>query len=149
MALNGKQSSCDYIKNQLDHDIKLCMVDIMKACNQKLMKKHGYFDLLGCDFMITDDNQLSLLEINTDPALSLGNMLSTVLSLTLMSSLFRVDNKVLEDLLPSVVDGALDLVLQTQGPDITDLGSVQFQQGNPLPADFQLLFDEKNNWFYS
>jgi hypothetical protein len=38
------------------------------------MRKHGYFDLLGCDFMITDDNQLFLLEINTNPALSLGSI---------------------------------------------------------------------------
>jgi hypothetical protein len=148
MALNGKQSSCDYIKNHLDHDIKLCMVDIMKACNQKLMKKHGYFDLLGCDFMITDDNELFLLEINTNPALSLGN---GFLSLTILflCRFFFSDNKVLEDLLPSVVDGALDLVLQTQGPDVSDLSSVHFQQNSSLPADFHLIFDEKNNWFYS
>jgi tubulin--tyrosine ligase like protein 10 len=47
----------------------------MQAGNSKLLKKHGYFDLLGCDFMLSDDNKLFLLEINTNPALSLGELL--------------------------------------------------------------------------
>jgi len=130
MLAVGRQSSYDYIEKQLDHEIKLCMVDVMKACNNKLLKKHGYFDLLGCDFMITDDNRLYLLEINTNPALSL-------------------DNKVLEDLLPRVVDGALGLVLQTQGSDVSDLAGVHIHPENPLPSQYHLIFDEKNNWVYS
>jgi len=38
-----------------------------------LLRKHGYFDLLGCDFMLSATNQLFLLEVNTNPALSLDN----------------------------------------------------------------------------
>ncbi len=51
-----------------------CYVSIHphQASNSKLLRKHGYFDLLGCDFMLGDDNRLYLLEINTNPALSLG-----------------------------------------------------------------------------
>jgi hypothetical protein len=60
-----------------------------------------------------------------------------------------VDNKVLEDLLPYVVDGALDLVLQTQGPDVTDLNGVHIHPNDPLPFKFQMLYDEKNNWAYA
>ena len=69
-----------------------------QASASKFLRKHGYFDLLGCDFMITDDNQLLLIEINTNPALSL-------------------DNSTLEKLLPGVVDDSLDIVLKLQGPD--------------------------------
>jgi D-alanine-D-alanine ligase-like ATP-grasp enzyme len=72
IAAAGFESSANYLLNEIDHEIKLCMVDVMKACNTKLLRKHGYFDLLGCDFMVTDDNKLCLLEINTNPALSLG-----------------------------------------------------------------------------
>ncbi len=90
MELCGKISSAEYLRHQLDNDIKRCMVDVLKvsktfylffdwswfnlfqAGNIKLLKKHGYFDLLGCDFMLSEDNQLFLLEINTNPALSLG-----------------------------------------------------------------------------
>jgi len=48
------------------------MVDVLKAAVPKLSRKHGYFDLYGLDFMITNDNKLVLLEVNTNPALSLG-----------------------------------------------------------------------------
>lgn len=37
-----------------------------------LLKRHGYFDLLGCDFMLSATNKLSMLEINTNPSLTLG-----------------------------------------------------------------------------
>lgn len=105
------------------------MVDVLKAGNSKLLKKHGYFDLLGCDFMLSADNQLYLLEINTNPALSL-------------------DNGVLEDLLPGVVDGAVQLVLDTQGPDVDINASTADFSTKELPGQFQLLFDEATQWMY-
>lgn len=53
------------------------MVLVPPPCEQassgKLLRKHGYFDLLGCDFMLSATNQLFLLEVNTNPALSLDN----------------------------------------------------------------------------
>jgi D-alanine-D-alanine ligase-like ATP-grasp enzyme len=45
---------------------------VLKASVPKFMRKHGYFDLLGLDFMVSDDNKLVLLEVNTNPAMSLG-----------------------------------------------------------------------------
>ncbi|RYH20005.1 hypothetical protein EON65_24950 [archaeon] len=127
LASRGKTESARYIAEKMDEDIKKCMADILLASNSKLLKKHGYFDLLGCDFMLTEDNHLYLLEINTNPALSL-------------------DNAVLEELLPGVVDGALELVLATQGPDVQDLSS----PGPPetLPGQFQLVFDEAKKFVY-
>ena len=42
----------------------------------KLTRKRGFFDLLGFDFMVCKSPQrgekLKLLEVNTNPALSLG-----------------------------------------------------------------------------
>ena len=119
----GRIESADYLRNRLDHDIKCCMVDVLKVCssipysfltslynllcrniyfrlfqhsllpysyisyhilynstidllfqaaNPKFLRKHGYFDLFGFDFMITAANKLVLLEVNTNPAMSLG-----------------------------------------------------------------------------
>lgn len=59
------------------------------------------------------------------------------------------DNKVLEDLLPNVIDGALELVLKSQGQEVSDLNAVHFHPNDPLPFKFQLIFDEKNNWNYA
>lgn len=91
-----------------------CIVSILKevvnASHKKFLRAHGYFDLLGCDFMVTRTeyeekegeeiikkykHELKLLEINSNPALSL-------------------DNQVLEELLPSIVDQSIELVLKTQ-----------------------------------
>lgn len=141
MRETGREANATYIEQQLDTDIMRCMADLLRASNHKFLRQHGYFDLLGCDFMITADNQLHLLEVNTNPAMSL-------------------DNAVLEDLLPRVIDGALELVLQTQGPDIVaEAGSIEAVQVNveqvlaeKLPAtraDFRLLYDESKNWFFS
>ncbi len=35
MLAVGRQSSYDYIEKQLDHEIKLCMVDVMKVRKKK------------------------------------------------------------------------------------------------------------------
>ena len=59
----------------MDHDIKMCMVDVLQAATPKFSRKHGYFDLFGFDFMITSSNKLVLIEVNTNPALSLGEIL--------------------------------------------------------------------------
>lgn len=96
--------------NELDYEIVEILKEIVNASHKKFLRAHGYFDLLGCDFMVTrseivDENGeknikhgLKLLEINSNPALSL-------------------DNKVLEELLPSVVDQSIELILRTQGPE--------------------------------
>lgn len=126
MEQNGLPESANYIRNKIDHEIMLCMVDVLKSCNGKLLRKHGYFDLLGCDFMLSGTNQLYLLEVNTNPALSR-------------------DNAVLEELLPRVVDGCIDLVLNLQGPGRIEEGQVL---SNP-PGQYKLIYDEKNNFVYS
>ena len=114
MEINGLSDSSNYIKTKIDHQIMLCMVDILKCCNNKLLRKHGYFDLLGCDFMLSSTNQLYLLEINTNPALSRGFVV-VIFIVKFTNYIIIVDNAVLEELLPRVVDGCIDLVLNLQG----------------------------------
>ena len=124
---NSNHKAAEFITSgQLDHEIKKCMVDVLNASSSLLSKKHGYFDLLGCDFMIDTNNNLVLLEINTNPALSL-------------------DNSTLEKLLPNVVDGAIQLVLDCQGPAKSD--SSDFISSE-LPSRYQLIFNESDNYIY-
>lgn len=84
-----------YLLDGLQRDVKRCMRDVLRAALPKLSRKHGYFDLLGLDFMVTEDLRLLLLEANTNPAMSL-------------------DNSTLEALLPAVIDGAIQIVLDAQ-----------------------------------
>ena len=79
--------------------------------------------------MVTADGKLLLLEVNTNPALSL-------------------DNAVLEELLPVVVDGALELVLNSQGPDRV-AGTTDAALLGQLPGSWQLLFDEAEKYEFS
>lgn len=134
---NGKDVNADYIENgQLDRDIKLCMVDVLKAGMPTLARGRGYFDLLGCDFMITRDNELKLLEINSNPSLSL-------------------DNTAMTAIIPPIVSGALDIVIAAQGPDLkvasakdptaSDAKSAVL---NNLPASFELIYNENTKFEY-
>lgn len=130
---DGHVESANYIRNQMDHDIKLCMVDILKAATPKFARKHGYFDLFGLDFMITAENKLVLIEVNTNPAMSL-------------------DNSTLANLLPGVIDGTLDIVLRAQGPERDEMEGTDEEKDAAilasLPGRFQLLHEESSGYMY-
>lgn len=51
------------------HQIKKIMVVTYAAANRKLMKKKGTYELLGCDFLVSNDLKPYLLEVNTNPAM--------------------------------------------------------------------------------
>lgn len=93
-----------------------------------LRKGHGYFDLLGCDFMLSATNKLSMLEINTNPSLTL-------------------DNSTLANMLPDIVDGAIELVMQSQGPERRLTDPDDFLKTD-LPGRFSLIFDEGTGYCY-
>lgn len=132
----GNIEGAKYMRETLDHDIKCCMVDVIKAAVPKFQRKHGYFDLLGFDFMVTNDNKLVLLEVNTNPALSL-------------------DNSTLASLLPPIIDGTVDLVLRTQGPERNDVANGSIEQAlddailSSLPNGFCPIYNEKTKFKYS
>uniref|UniRef100_A0A8D0LCD2 Tubulin tyrosine ligase like 10 n=1 Tax=Sphenodon punctatus TaxID=8508 RepID=A0A8D0LCD2_SPHPU len=73
------------------------MKDIMMQCflavKSKLDCKLGYFDLIGCDFLIDEDFKVWLLEMNANPAL-------------------HMNCAVLKDIIPTVVNETLDLALE-------------------------------------
>lgn len=84
----------DWCATTLLPQMKQIVREVFQACRGKLSKRKGYFDLFGFDFLLGDGLNLSLLEVNTNPALHL-------------------DNEVLEELLPGIVRGTLGLVLTT------------------------------------
>ena len=112
------------------------MVDVIKAAVPKFQRKHGYFDLLGFDFMVTNENKLVLLEVNTNPALSL-------------------DNSTLATMLPPLIDGTVDLVLRAQGPERVDVANGAIDQTlddeilNSLPGGFCQIYNEKTKYKYA
>lgn len=129
----NKPDNAKFMRTDIDEQIKLCMVDLLTASSPIFHRKHGYFDLLGCDFMVTDDNKLILIEVNTNPALSL-------------------DNSTLANLLPGVVDQTIDLVLKAQGPIsrshnyANESNESSASPSLPLIPLFELIFDEENGF---
>jgi Tubulin-tyrosine ligase family len=59
---------------------------VFHAAKDKLFRREGYFDLLGFDFMLDGKLELYLLEVNTNPALSLDSspVLQEVCTLTIL-----------------------------------------------------------------
>lgn len=51
------------------HQIKRILVVAYAAGDRKLMKKKGTYELMGCDFLVSNTLVPYLLEINTNPAL--------------------------------------------------------------------------------
>lgn len=125
----GNVEGANLLRNHIDDQIMKCMVDVLTSAVSKLSRKHGYFDLLGFDFMISNANEVVLLEVNTNPALSL-------------------DNQCLANLLPGVVDGALQLILDSQGPDRTTDGDLDGFLSHSLPSSYQLIYNEAKGWKY-
>lgn len=86
--------------------------------------------------MLTSSNELKLLEINSNPALSL-------------------DNSTLEALLPKVIDDTIDIVLTSQGfkkDTKKPLKMEEFEKFNleSIPTgEYELIFDESSNFVYS
>ncbi|XP_077432304.1 protein polyglycylase TTLL10 [Vanacampus margaritifer] len=74
-----------------------CMQQMMTQCflavKNKLDRRLGFFDLIGCDFMVDEDFKVWLLEMNCNPAL-------------------HVNCEVLKEAIPRTVAETLDLTLE-------------------------------------
>ena len=92
LEADGKHENAKYLREQFDMDVKKAMVDVLKASYHKFIRKAGYFDLFGLDFMVSTDNKCFLIEANTNPALATAN-------------------DVMKEVIPDAVDGTLELVL--------------------------------------
>ncbi|XP_051696470.1 inactive polyglycylase TTLL10 isoform X2 [Oryctolagus cuniculus] len=70
------------------------MAHCFLAVKSKLECKLGYFDLIGCDFLVDENFKVWLLEMNSNPAL-------------------HTNCQVLKEVIPEVVAETLDLALET------------------------------------
>ncbi len=57
--------------NQLYENIKKIITYTITTGKNKLDKRNGMFELLGCDILVDEQLQPFLLEINTNPAIFL------------------------------------------------------------------------------
>ncbi|XP_068514782.1 inactive polyglycylase TTLL10 [Anas acuta] len=83
----------DWVFTVFTKRMQQIMLQCFLAAKHKLDRKLGYFDLIGCDFLIDENFKVWLLEMNANPAL-------------------HTDCKVLRDIIPAVVYESLDLVLE-------------------------------------
>uniref|UniRef100_G1QGK5 Tubulin--tyrosine ligase-like protein 10 n=1 Tax=Nomascus leucogenys TaxID=61853 RepID=G1QGK5_NOMLE len=84
----------DWVFTTLTKRMQQIMAHCFLAAKPKLDCKLGYFDLIGCDFLIDDNFKVWLLEMNSNPAL-------------------HTNCEVLKEVIPGVVIETLDLVLET------------------------------------
>ncbi|XP_035200808.1 inactive polyglycylase TTLL10 isoform X2 [Oxyura jamaicensis] len=83
----------DWVFTVFTKRMQQIMLQCFLAAKHKLDRKLGYFDLIGCDFLIDENFKVWLLEMNANPAL-------------------HTNCKVLRDIIPIVVYESLDLVLE-------------------------------------
>nr|XP_019567704.1 PREDICTED: inactive polyglycylase TTLL10 isoform X1 [Rhinolophus sinicus] len=84
----------DWVFTTFTKRMQQIMVHCFLAVKSKLECKLGYFDLIGCDFLIDEDFKVWLLEMNSNPAL-------------------HTNCEVLKEVIPAVVVETLDLALET------------------------------------
>ncbi|XP_009323540.1 PREDICTED: inactive polyglycylase TTLL10 [Pygoscelis adeliae] len=83
----------DWVFTVFTKRMQQIMLQCFLAAKHKLDRKLGYFDLIGCDFLIDENFKVWLLEMNANPAL-------------------HTNCEVLRDIIPTVVYESLDLVLE-------------------------------------
>ncbi|XP_015738279.1 inactive polyglycylase TTLL10 isoform X2 [Coturnix japonica] len=83
----------DWVFTVFTKRMQKIMLQCFLAAKHKLDRKLGYFDLIGCDFLIDENFKVWLLEMNANPAL-------------------HTNCKVLKDIIPSIIYESLDLVLE-------------------------------------
>ncbi|XP_054078655.1 inactive polyglycylase TTLL10 [Rissa tridactyla] len=83
----------DWVFTVFTKRMQQIMLQCFLAAKHKLDRKLGYFDLIGCDFLIDENFKVWLLEMNANPAL-------------------HTNCQVLKDIIPTVVYESLDLVLE-------------------------------------
>ncbi|XP_053776415.1 inactive polyglycylase TTLL10 isoform X2 [Desmodus rotundus] len=84
----------DWVFTAFTKQMQQIMTHCFLAVKSKLECKLGYFDLIGCDFLIDDNFKVWLLEMNSNPAL-------------------HTNCEVLKEVVPRVVVESLDLALET------------------------------------
>ncbi|XP_045402538.1 inactive polyglycylase TTLL10 [Lemur catta] len=84
----------DWVFTTFTKRMQQIMAQCFLAVKSKLECKLGYFDLIGCDFLIDENFKVWLLEMNSNPAL-------------------HTNCQVLKEVIPGLVVETLDLALET------------------------------------
>ncbi|XP_054547056.1 LOW QUALITY PROTEIN: inactive polyglycylase TTLL10 [Talpa occidentalis] len=90
----------DWVFTTFTRRMQQIMAQCFLAVKPKLECKLGYFDLIGCDFLIDENFKVWLLEMNANPAL-------------------HTNCEVLREVIPGVVVETLDLALETFQKSLT------------------------------
>ncbi|XP_063292949.1 inactive polyglycylase TTLL10 [Pelobates fuscus] len=112
----------DWVLNVFTKRMQQIMTHCFLAVKTKLDCHLGYFDLIGCDFLIDENFKVWLLEMNCNPAL-------------------HTNCEVLKEVIPSIVDETLDLSLELFNKK---LKSQRFLPLN-TQSKFVLLYNGENN----
>ncbi|KAF3860114.1 hypothetical protein F7725_000369 [Dissostichus mawsoni] len=83
----------DWVMGAFAERMQQIMTQCFLAVKSKLDCRLGFFDLIGCDFMVDEDFKVWLLEMNCNPAL-------------------HTNCEVLKEVIPSTVEETLDLTLE-------------------------------------
>lgn len=132
LVANGKAESTEAAVEDLNDKFQYIMNSVLKSAKNKFNRKRGFFDLLGFDFMLSEDLAPSLLEVNTNPALHL-------------------DCAVMEGVIPNVVDETMDLVMKSH--EMNAEGNEVLKSGKEIVGEvngrFKLLNDTFENFDYA
>jgi len=108
--------------SRIQHEMKLALVGVYRASHGVLDRRRGCFHLLGVDFMLDEDLQLHLLEINNSPAWCFES------------------SPTLKRLIPLLIGGTIDTVLEVQR---SCAEALPCQHGS-----FELIVHEGRGYFY-
>lgn len=110
---------------QFHQAMKGIAAQMYRASRHLLERRRGYFDLLGFDFLIDEQMELKLLEVNSNPAM------------------FFDSSPTLEELVPRLLGGVIDVVLAANQPE----GAVE---GASVPdcGAFELIVDEAHDFCF-
>jgi len=90
---NNDKVPLNWVNTILKKKCQQIMLHCFNAVRHRLDGKRGYFDLIGCDFLVNDDFEVTLLEMNSNPAL-------------------HTNCSVLKNVIPRVVEQTLGLSIE-------------------------------------
>ncbi|XP_023377401.1 inactive polyglycylase TTLL10 [Pteropus vampyrus] len=102
----------DWVFTAFTTRMQQIMAHCFLAVKSKLECKLGYFDLIGCDFLIDENFKVWLLEMNSNPAL-------------------HTNCEVLKEVIPAVVMETLDLALETLQKSLRSQKMLVSSQASP------------------
>lgn len=83
----------DWVMKDLNERLKTLSLTVFKSAQSSLAPRIGYFDLFGLDFMLDDNLNTWLIEVNTNPAL-------------------HTHCQVLDSILPAMIDETLGICIE-------------------------------------